>query len=94
LGEASTDFANRRTRACSQGRTVDSVYITRAAAETIDGSSDRLEVLTYSSVVAPGPIEEGVLVRLVPRGGRVLGLGGLVYVDIESGCAIALKRYE
>jgi len=68
--------------------------VVRAAAEAIAGTEGAgiLVPHTYEAVVAPGPIEEGVLVRLLVPG--QVGGGGLAYVDIESGCAMALKLYE
>ena len=87
-------FAGQRVGACSSGRTVDSAYVVRAAAQAI-ARTERAGMLlphTYEAVISPGPIEEGVLVRLLVPG--QVGGGGLAFVDIESGCAIALKLYE
>lgn len=88
--------AGRRVGECSAGRTIDSAYVVRAAAEAIGGAdgAPRLRPVTFERVVAPGPIEEGVLVRLAPQAAAQLGGGGLAFVEVESGCAVALKRYE
>lgn len=88
-------LSRQRAGACADGQTMDSAYVVRKAAEAFasDRASIDLVVTWYEAVVAPGPIEEGILVRLLPRRPQAGG-GGLVYVDGESGCAIALKAYE
>lgn len=87
-------FAGRRAEECSKGRLIDSAYVVRVAAEAFGPDGPReLKPIGYQPVTAPGSPEEGVLVRLVPVA-PTLGGGGLVFVDIESGCAIALRRYE
>ena len=82
----------QRPAACSAGRTIDSAYVISAARAALGGDST-LAVLSYEAVVAPGPIEEGILVRMVSGGSR-RGGGGLAFVDVESGCARALRLYE
>ena len=86
----------RRVGECSAGRSIDSAYVVRAAAEAVGGADGAatLRPVTFEPVVAPGPIEEGILVRLAPRASGQLGGGGLAFVDGESGCAVALKLYE
>jgi hypothetical protein len=40
-------------------------------------------------------VELGVVVSLtVAEPGNTVGGGGLVWVDIETGCSIVLRRYE
>jgi hypothetical protein len=94
--QAGGGTAGRRVGACSAGRAVDSAYVVRVATEVFSahGEAANLRTLSYEAVRAPGPIEEGILVRLVPRGSRQMGGGGLVFVELESGCAVPLKLYE
>jgi hypothetical protein len=91
-GRTAAGQGGQRPAACSAGRTIDSVYVVGAARGALGGDST-LVALSYDRVTAPGPTEEGVLVRMVSRGSR-LGGGGLAFVDGESGCALALRLYE
>jgi hypothetical protein len=91
-GRTTARQVGQRPAACSAGRTIDSAYVVGAARGALGGDST-LVALSYDPVTAPGPIEEGVLVRMVSRRSR-LGGGGLAFVDGESGCALALRRYE
>ena len=88
-------FSRQGAGACSNGQTIDSAFIARKATEVFTSGhvSIDLAVHSYEPVGSAG-VEEGVLVRLIPRGGRQLGGGGLAYVDVQSGCAIALRSYE
>ena len=92
---AGAAFASQRPYDCSAGRLIDSAYVVRAAAEAIAGpeGADALAPYTYESVTAQGLLE-GILVRLAPRARSTRGGGGLAFVDVESGCAVALRRYE
>ena len=89
-----TPFTAQRPAACSWGRNIDSAYVVGVAAEALSpGGLADLRPVAYEAIVADGPIEEGILVRLAPHAPR-LGGGGLVFVDAESGCALALRVYE
>jgi hypothetical protein len=70
--------------------------VIRVAAEALSGpgGAATLEPISYEAVIAPSSIEEGVLVRLVTRARGMRGGGGLVFVDVESGCALPLRVYE
>src|SRR5688500_16049056 len=92
---ADSDFARKRAGACASMDKMDSAYVVRAAAEAFGARGPAaLEPTSFEPLVAPGPINEGVLVRLRPRNRNVIGGGGLAFVDEESGCAIVLRRYE
>jgi hypothetical protein len=74
----------------TQGRSVDSAYAFDQARVALAPSPPL--VLVARSV---DHVPEGMLLRMVvsePRGTR--GGGGLVWVNVETGCAIVLIRYE
>ena len=95
LNDADSGFARKRAGACASMDKMDSAYVVRAAAEAFGPHGPAsLEPMSFEPVVAPGPINEGILVRLRPRNRSVIGGGGLAFVEEESGCAIVLRRYE
>jgi len=45
-------------------------------------------------IIKTATLEQGVIVSIVVARPPVLGGGGLVWVDVETGCPIVLRRYE
>ena len=45
-------------------------------------------------IIKTSTLEQGVIVSVVVARPPVLGRGGLVWVDLETGCPIVLRRYE
>ena len=95
-GSGAVPFTAQRPAACSSGRLIDSSYVVQVAAEVVavEGGAATLRPISYEAIVAPGEIEEGILVRLGSRQPGMRGGGGLAFVDTESGCALALRVYE
>jgi hypothetical protein len=75
------------------GRTIDSSFVAEQARSLLSRPGYSLRVDSFQTVSSRG-VELGVLVSLVSSEPPVAGGGGLAWVDIETGCAIVLRRYE
>lgn len=82
------------TRCAPSGQAVDSAYTIDVARRLLDEPRMVLEPVSIQIIRGQG-IEEGLVISMVvvvpPT--TVKG-GGLVWVDIETGCGIVLRRYE
>jgi hypothetical protein len=83
---------------CNAGHTADSTSLVGQAIQaltdsTAGGDGTVLKVDDFQ-VVKTSSLEQGVIVSLVNARPHVRGGGGLVWVDIETSCAIVLRRYE
>jgi hypothetical protein len=78
----------------ASGSSVDSTFATEQALRAMAPSELTLAPRLVQPVRDQG-IELGLLISLTvtePR--NTVGGGGLVWIDLESGCAIVLRRYE
>lgn len=75
------------------GRQVDSSFAVAQARRAVSQPGFSLEVSSLQAIRDQG-VELGLLISLVADQPPVVGGGGLVWVDIETGCAIVLRRYE
>jgi hypothetical protein len=82
-----------------EGRQIDSVFIVEQAARALVAGTTthpvQLSPDTILHVYSRHGIHEGAIVRLLltkPQSMR--GGGGLVWVDMETGCPTVLRRYE
>ncbi len=81
-------------RCASLGRAIDSTFLVEQAQASLQEPGVPLKPDHFTPVVEKG-IELGVLISLVGADARSgVGSGGLVWVDIETGCAIILRPYE
>lgn len=81
-------------RCFGAGATLDSAEAVRRAAHALESPGVLLRPRTIQAVRDEG-IEIGLLVSLaVAQPPNVAGGGGMVWVDLESGCALVLRRYE
>jgi|SRR5882672_8679097 len=96
-GSARAPASNMPRLPCdvNSGVRVDSAFAVTQASRALEG------FLPTGGSLEPYAVEvvrEGMLVSLVPVrplvGGVVLGGGGLVWVDEDTGCPIVLRRYE
>jgi len=76
----------------------DSTFFARQAIGALSDSVTRrlgfeLKVNDYQ-IIKTSTLEQGVIVSVVVARPPVLGGGGLVWVDLETGCPIVLRRYE
>ena len=77
---------------------VDSAFAVAHAQQALEDSlvplkPDSVRTVGMQSLLDGLPMFEGFLVTLVPTR-PMLGGGGLVWVDGETGCVIVLRRYE
>lgn len=77
---------------------VDSSWVEKVSRQALDSAQARHPDLVLEEINwirTRSGIEEGALARFVSSS-RVVstGFGGLVWVDMETGCAIVLRRYE
>lgn len=83
------------TRHCVEsGRTIDSAFAVEQARKAIAQDGFTFSPRFVQPVRDQG-IELGLLISLAlvePR--NTVGGGGLVWVDVETGCATVLRRYE
>lgn len=90
-----TSSANVTIPRCIEaGGGVDSAFAVKQARRALSPSGTTFEPRVIQPIRDEG-IEVGLIVSLAsvqPR--NVVGGGGLVWVDLESGCAIVLRRYE
>ena len=95
--QRSSESAPTPSRALScapPGRTIDSVFAVEQARGVLAQPGVTLEPRSIQPIRDQG-IELGLLIGLAvgqPR--NVVGGGGLVWVDVETGCPIVLRRYE
>lgn len=80
-------------RCAPAGTRVDSSFVAEQARGVLSRPGYTLRVDSFQPVRASG-IEVGVLISLVSSEPPVVGGGGLVWVDVETGCPIVLRRYE
>ncbi len=89
-----SDEVVRTERCFGAGATLDSAEAVRRAAHALEGPGIILRPRTIQAVRDEG-IEIGLLVGLaVAQPPNVAGGGGMVWVDLETGCALVLRRYE
>lgn len=82
------------TRCVQAGAGVDSAQAVLRAIRALEQPGETLIARQMQPVRDQG-VELGLLVSLaVARPQNMVGGGGLVWVDLESGCAIVLRRYE
>lgn len=79
-------------RCAPAGQTIDSSFVVEQARSVLSRPEYTLRLDSFQPVRASG-IEVGVLISLMPPP-TVVGGGGLVWVDVETGCPIVLRRYE
>ena len=76
------------------GRAVDSTYVVAQAQRVLMRQGYSLLPGSFQPIRIEG-VEVGILVSLVPVSERpVIGVGGLVWVDVDTGCPVVLRRYE
>ena len=81
-------------RCVAPGTTVDSAFVVEQARRALSRPGEMLAPRLIQPV-RDQSIELGLLVSLdVVNPPTVVGGGGLVWIDLESGCAIVLRRYE
>lgn len=81
-------------RCVTAEQNVDSSFVLAQARRALSPAGREL-VPTMVQPVQDQGIELGVLVSLIIAGPNApVGGGGLVWVDIDSGCPIVLRRYE
>src|SRR5574342_267193 len=78
------------------GHAPDSSFIVRQAIAVLSDSVTKragfvLKVADYQ-VIKTESLEQGVIVSVVVSSPSVLGGGGLVWVDVETGCPILLRH--
>ena len=82
----------------SPGHTLDSAFVVRQAIGALSDSVSKRQGFEFKvgqfQVIKTGILEQGIIVSLVVARPPVVGGGGLVWVDIETGCAIVLRHYE
>jgi hypothetical protein len=82
----------------SPGHTLDSTFAARQAIGALSDSVSKRQSFLFKvdqfQVIKTGTLEQGIIVSLVVARPPVVGGGGLVWVDLETGCAIVLRRYE
>lgn len=84
---------------CRQpGLKIDSVWVEQVGRRALDSAQTLRAPLVLEElrwVRTRSGLEEGALARFVSSNRTVSsGFGGLVWVDVESGCALVLRRYE
>lgn len=86
--------ASRTRVGCAAGPVAgfDSTFAVGQAERGLTESGSALKVRSIQPVLDEG-IELGVLISFVSSRNMVGG-GGLVYFDLETGCATVLRRYE
>jgi len=81
-------------RCVATGTTIDSTFLVTQARRALAQPGLALEVSSYRWIRENG-VELGLVISLVAgRQPAVVGGGGLVWVDVETGCPIVLRRYE
>lgn len=76
------------------GRAIDSTFAVERARGVLEQPGLTLEPRSIQPIRDQG-IELGLLISLaVVQPANVVGGGGLVWVDVETGCPIVLRRYE
>lgn len=76
------------------GGSVDSAFAMAQARRALGQSGPPLAAHLIQPIRDQG-IELGLLISLIAsEPSKVVGGGGLVWVDLESGCATVLRRYE
>ena len=93
--ETARDLISIPSQRCvSPGTTVDSAFVVEQARRALSQPGEMLAPRLIQPV-RDQSIELGLLVSLeVANPPKVVGGGGLVWVDLESGCALVLRRYE
>jgi len=83
------------TRTClSQGRSLDSALAVSQASSVLSHKGVTLAPRALQAISDNG-VEVGVIIALrVTDPAGMIGGGGLVWVDTETGCPILLRRYE
>lgn len=93
-GDAGRTESARTGRCASPGVNLDSAFAVGEARRILSQPGMTLEPNNIQPVRAEG-IELGLLISLrVAAPPNLVGGGGLVWVDLETGCAIVLRRYE
>lgn len=91
---AQASFPTSSQRCVAAGTTVDSAFVVEQARRALSRSGETLAPRLIQPV-RDQSIELGLLVSFaVADPPNVVGGGGMVWVDLESGCAIVLRRYE
>jgi hypothetical protein len=82
------------TQPCDRARgTVDRTFAVEQARRALSQPGVTLKVDSIQVVRGQG-IELGLIISLLSETPPVVGGGGLVWVDVETGCPIVLRRYE
>lgn len=77
----------------SSGQAVDSSFAVEQARRAVSQPGLTLKVDAIQ-VIRGQSGELGLIISLVAAQPPVVGGGGLVWVDLETGCPIVLRRYE
>jgi hypothetical protein len=76
------------------GQAVDSQFVVTQARRALAQQSMELSPIRFQTITEQN-LDIGVLVSLIPTGPAApTGGGGLVWVDVQNGCAIVLRPYE
>lgn len=81
-------------QSCMASGRLDSLFVVTQARDILAQPELVLQVRSYRPIREEG-VDLGLIISLVPgKQPPVAGGGGLVWVDLETGCPIVLRRYE